>query len=76
METYENLFTLEVETGTRTNYPGLYVVEEFPYVFPQELPRLLLDREIEFCIDLIPGAMPISFPPYRMAPVELTELRK
>ena len=74
METYRNLFALEVETGTGTNYPGLHVVEEFPYVFPQELPRLPLDREIEFCIDLIPRAMPISFAPYRMVPVELTEL--
>ena len=57
-------------------YLGLYVVEEFPDVFPEEFLRLLLDREIEFCIDLIPGVQPVSVPPYRMAPVELVELRK
>ena len=52
------------------------MVEEFPDVFPDELPVLPPDREIEFCIDLIPGAQPVSIPPYRMATAELTELRK
>ena len=52
------------------------MVEEFPDVFPEELSGLLPDREIKFCIDLIPGAQPISVPHYRMALVELTELRK
>ena len=32
-------------------------------------------REVEFCIDLIPGATSISKAPYRMAPVELNELK-
>ena len=52
------------------------MVEEFPNIFPEELLGLPTDREIEFCIDLIPGAQPISIPPYRMAPTELTEFRK
>ena len=76
LETYGNLFALEFETGRGTYYPGLHVVEEFLDVFPEELPGLSPDREIEFCIDLIPGAQPISISPYRMAPVKLTELRK
>ena len=62
--------------GTGTYCPGLHVVEEFPDVFPKELPGLPLDREIEFCINLIPGAQPDSIQPYRMAPAELAELRK
>ncbi|GKA85740.1 putative reverse transcriptase domain-containing protein [Tanacetum coccineum] len=37
--------------------------------------RLPPEREVEFTIDLIPGAQPISKAPYRMAPVELKELK-
>ena len=49
---------------------------EFPDVFPEELPGLPPDREIEFCIDVVPGTAPISLPPYRMAPAELKELKE
>ncbi|GKE94775.1 putative reverse transcriptase domain-containing protein, partial [Tanacetum coccineum] len=42
----------------------------FADVFPDELPGLPPAREIEFGIELIPGAEPISKAPYRMAPVE------
>ncbi|KAK4395668.1 Transposon Tf2-12 polyprotein [Sesamum angolense] len=52
------------------------VVREFPYVFPEELPRLPPHREVDFEIDTIPGAAPISITPYRMAPLELRELKK
>ena len=52
------------------------MVETFPDVFLKELPGLPPDKEIEFCIDLIPGVQPLSIPPYRMAPAELTELQK
>ena len=48
------------------------MVEEFPDVFPDELLGLPPDREIEFCIDLIPRAQPVSIPPYRIASTELT----
>ncbi|KAL8148657.1 hypothetical protein AgCh_005864 [Apium graveolens] len=50
------------------------VVRDFPDVFPDELPGLPPDREIEFTIDLAPGMEPISKAPYRMAPVEMKEL--
>ncbi|XP_074351383.1 uncharacterized protein LOC141690484 [Apium graveolens] len=52
------------------------VVNEFPDVFPDELPGLPPDREIEFAIDLAPGTEPVSKAPYRMAPVEMKELAK
>ncbi|KAD6119182.1 hypothetical protein E3N88_10453 [Mikania micrantha] len=52
------------------------VVCEYPDVFPDELPGLPPDREIEFSIDLIPGAQPISKAPYHMAPLELKELKE
>ncbi|XP_012828508.1 PREDICTED: uncharacterized protein LOC105949735 [Erythranthe guttata] len=48
---------------------------KFPDVFPEDLPGLPPDREIEFEINLIPGSAPISKAPYRMAPLELKELK-
>jgi hypothetical protein len=51
------------------------VVQEFIDIFPEDFPGLPPDREIEFSIDLIPGATPISKAPYRMAPAELKELK-
>nr|GFD42663.1 putative reverse transcriptase domain-containing protein [Tanacetum cinerariifolium] len=51
------------------------IVSEFPDVFPDELPGIPPIREVEFNIELIPGAEPISKAPYRMAPVELKELK-
>ena len=44
-------------------------------VFPEELQRLPPQREIEFAIDVVPGATPASITPYRMAPMELKELK-
>ncbi|KAK9065033.1 hypothetical protein SSX86_016416 [Deinandra increscens subsp. villosa] len=52
------------------------VVKEFPDVFPEELPGLPPEREVEFTIELLPGAEPISKAPYRMAPLELQELKE
>jgi hypothetical protein len=51
------------------------VVQEFLDVFPEDLPGLPPDRELEFCIELTPGTAPISKAPYRMAPAELKELK-
>ena len=64
---------VEEEIGAVKNVP---VVCEFPDVFPEELPELPPEREIEFCIDVVPGTDPISMPPYRMAPAELKELNE
>ncbi|GKC06403.1 putative reverse transcriptase domain-containing protein [Tanacetum coccineum] len=58
------------------NIENLSVVREFADVFPDELHGLPPAREIEFGIELIPGAEPISKAPYRMAPVELKELKE
>ena len=59
-----------------TKLEDIPIVREFPDVFPNELPGMPPDRDIEFTIDTIPGTIPISIPPYRMAPVELKELKK
>ncbi|WMV45601.1 hypothetical protein MTR67_038986, partial [Solanum verrucosum] len=52
------------------------VVNEFLDVFPNDLPGVPPEREIDFGIDLFPDTQPISIPPYRMAPVELNELKE
>ncbi|GJR99785.1 putative reverse transcriptase domain-containing protein [Tanacetum coccineum] len=51
------------------------IVSEFQDVFPEELPGIPPIRDVEFNIELIPGASPISKAPYRMAPIELKELK-
>ena len=51
------------------------IVSDYPDVFPEELPGLPPQREIEFAIDVVQGATPASITPYRMAPVELKELK-
>ncbi|GJX21139.1 putative reverse transcriptase domain-containing protein [Tanacetum coccineum] len=50
------------------------VVQDFPEVFPDDLSGLPPVREIEFRIDLIPGASPVVKSPYRLAPSEMLEL--
>ncbi|GJY65444.1 reverse transcriptase domain-containing protein [Tanacetum coccineum] len=47
------------------------VVREFPEVFPEDLPSLPPVRQVEFQIDLIPGAAPVARAPYRLAPSEM-----
>ncbi|GJX45591.1 putative reverse transcriptase domain-containing protein [Tanacetum coccineum] len=50
------------------------VVREFPEVFPEDLPGLPPVRQVEFQIDLIPGAAPVARAPYRLAFLEMQEL--
>ncbi|GJZ08974.1 hypothetical protein Tco_0543257 [Tanacetum coccineum] len=52
----------------------IIVVSDFPEVFPDDLSGLPPIREIEFRIELIPGATPIEKSPYRLSPSELEEL--
>ena len=53
------------------------LIDEIPVIreFPNDIVGLPPDREVEFTIDLIPGTEPISIPSYRMAPIELRELK-
>jgi hypothetical protein len=55
---------------------NIRVVRDFPDVFPEELPGMPPDREVEFVIDLLPRTAPISKWPYRMSVEELKELKK
>ena len=51
-------------------------MDEFPDVFPDDLPCMPPDRDIEFIIELLPGTSPIAKHPYRMGVNELEELKK
>ncbi|GJX59183.1 putative reverse transcriptase domain-containing protein [Tanacetum coccineum] len=50
------------------------IVKDFPDVFPEDLPGLPPTRQVEFQIDLVPGAAPVARAPYRLAPSEMKEL--
>nr|GFB12792.1 hypothetical protein [Tanacetum cinerariifolium] len=50
------------------------VIRDFPEVFLEDLPGLPPPRQVEFRINLVPGATPMARAPYRLAPSELKEL--
>ncbi|GJS07766.1 hypothetical protein Tco_0364562 [Tanacetum coccineum] len=50
------------------------IIHDFLEVFPEELPGLSPPRQVEFQIDLVPGAAPIARAPYRLAPSEIKDL--
>jgi hypothetical protein len=56
--------------------PVVPVVSKFSDVFPEELPGMPPDRDIEFMIDLMTGTAPIYKSPYRMVTLELAELKE
>ncbi|XP_024018861.1 uncharacterized protein LOC112090839 [Morus notabilis] len=80
--------TMTTDSGTIVTYQGegesdiigesveVPVVDEYTIAFPDELPGLPPNREIEFCIDFLPETALISIAPYRMLPAELKELKK
>ncbi|WVZ75502.1 LOW QUALITY PROTEIN: hypothetical protein U9M48_023548 [Paspalum notatum var. saurae] len=55
---------------------GIRVVCDFPDVFPDELPGMPPDWNIEFLIELLPGTAPIALRQYIMAPIENEEVKK
>ncbi|GJW07694.1 putative reverse transcriptase domain-containing protein [Tanacetum coccineum] len=50
------------------------VVRDFIDVFPEDLEGLPPQRQVEFRIDLVPGATPVAKSPYRLASSEMQEL--
>ena len=58
-----------------SNVQDIPTICDFPDVFPDELPGLPPEREVEFTIDVPPGIAPVSIAPYKMAPTELKELK-
>jgi hypothetical protein len=80
-------FQVEIAVTTSTRHVTFFIAEEFvgdnirvvrdfPNVFPEELPGMPPEREVEFVIGLLPGTAPISKHSYRMSVEELQELKK
>jgi hypothetical protein len=80
-------FNVEITVTTSTRHATFFidvefvgnnirVVSDFLDVFPEELPGMPPDREVEFVIDLLLGTAPISKRPYMMSLEELKELKK
>ena len=55
-----SMATMSIEEKSEPDLTQIPVVCEYPLVFPEDLPGLPPEREIEFCIDLVPGTTPIS----------------
>ncbi|KAA3466361.1 DNA/RNA polymerases superfamily protein [Gossypium australe] len=73
---YESYLTFVLNTQeSKVKIESMPVVCEHLDVFPEELPGLPPTREVEFCIELVPGTTPISIVSYRMALMELKELK-
>ncbi|GJT04027.1 reverse transcriptase domain-containing protein [Tanacetum coccineum] len=73
------VFLIQIMKEEETKIPerrieDVPVVRDFPEVFPEELLGLPPTRQVEFHIELIPGAAPVARAPYRLAPVEMKEL--
>ncbi|KAI3798882.1 hypothetical protein L1987_34166 [Smallanthus sonchifolius] len=64
-----------VERKGKDNSPqDIPVIKDFPEVFPEDFPGLPPAHQVEFRIDLVPGANPVAKSPYRLAPSEMQEL--
>nr|GEV72865.1 hypothetical protein [Tanacetum cinerariifolium] len=70
-----HITTKEVEDKSeKKRLEDIPIVQNFPEVFPEDLPGLPPTRPVEFQIDLVPGAAPVAWAPYRLAPFEMKEL--
>jgi hypothetical protein len=71
------LYVIQVLESVEDDKPSLEdhpTLREYRDVFPEEVPCLPLIRDIDFSIELAPGAMPVSRTPYRMSTPELLSL--
>ncbi|GJQ96952.1 putative reverse transcriptase domain-containing protein [Tanacetum coccineum] len=67
--------TKEIENKSKKKQvQDVPIIKKFPKVFPEDLPGLPPTRQVEFQIDLVPGAAPVARAPYRLAPSEMKEL--
>ncbi|GJY21202.1 putative reverse transcriptase domain-containing protein [Tanacetum coccineum] len=70
-----NVNTKETEDKSeKKRLEDVPIIQDFLNVFPKDLPSLPLTRQVEFQINLIPGAAPVARAPYRLAPSEMKEL--
>ncbi|WMV29843.1 hypothetical protein MTR67_023228 [Solanum verrucosum] len=71
----KNNFNAFQSRSDQEGSPNVVTVKEYPKVFPDDLPGIPPEQEIEFGIDLMMDTLPISIPPYRMASAKLKELK-
>ncbi|GJR83246.1 putative reverse transcriptase domain-containing protein [Tanacetum coccineum] len=72
---WAHVTTNEVEDKSeKKRLEDVPIVQDFPEVFPEDLPGLPPTRQVEFQIDLVPGAAPVARAPYRLAPSKMKEL--
>ncbi|XP_071740302.1 uncharacterized protein [Rutidosis leptorrhynchoides] len=64
------VYTIDTKKDNKT-MSDIPVVSEYPELFPDELPGLPPAREVEYKIDLVPGATPVAKAPYRLAPSKI-----
>ena len=73
---YEAFLSLVLDSKRgQVNLEDILVIKEFLDVFPEELPGLPLEREVDLSIEVLQGMTPISRAPYHMAPTKLKELK-
>ena len=63
------------KNSTTEHIRSIPKVDEYANVFPDEIPELPPSRDVDFTIDLIPGAGLVSMAPYMMAPTKLEKLK-
>ena len=68
------VYVTDAREAGRVTVDKVPIVREFVDVFPEELPGIPPERQVEFRIDLVPGAAPIAKAPYRLAPLEMQKL--
>ncbi|GKE11194.1 putative reverse transcriptase domain-containing protein, partial [Tanacetum coccineum] len=69
----ETLIETEDKSGEK-RLEDVPIIRDFPEVYPEDLSGLPPIRQVEFQIDLMPGAVPVARSPYRLAPSEMKEL--
>ena len=73
---YEAFLALILDSKReQVNLENIPVIREFPDVFPEELPGVPPERDVDLSIEVVQGTTPIPRTPYRMAPTELKELK-
>ena len=66
---------LEAAENETIKLEDYLVLQEFKFVFPDEIPGLSPKRGIDITIELVPGAAPMSKTPYRMSTIEMLQLK-
>lgn len=74
---YHTFFSHNVDKrGEKKEIKGIPQVYDFPNVFLEHLPELPPIHEVEFRIDLIPGAAPVAKSHYRLSPLKMQDLSR